>query len=769
MLVIAFLTMAMTILLTTRTMAAADTWSFMPRTDMFATNALLDLRCLNEQTAGEHGWMQSRDGKLYVPGNPLPFRGWSAGLRPFGFDYSVSNLAYTARFYAKMGINQVREMSDANANIRPDPNAEDLSLIKQDGLEKLHRLVAAMKQEGIYVTYCPWWIHNYRIMNNKTIPGYIGSGKPFFWRKDLQELAKGWYRQILTPTNPYTGITLAQDPTLNIIELQNEENLLFYGLDPSCCDPATWRDLRRQFTTFVVDKYGSLTLAEAHWKLNAAERAARIETSNGVAMLQMPVSWEYGVWGLDQSPAQQRFVADAMAFITHLERAYNDLIARYIKEDLGYTGLILGGNWRGADNVYLEDLARWGTLPPHGDCIAYHQYSSSLCLTPDKPNIAGYAWGPGTYFVNSSILTKPIYIPTNFKRMRNVPMICTEMGLPAPNDYDLEGIMTCAAYGAMHDMDQITWLQVCFMNWGYQCQFFNRFNHNWPHLIGQFPAAALIFRWGYVREAPVVVYEQRAIDDIYQRKLPLIINVHSSDPQYEPRKAATPQGDPAGTPLPGGVDPLAFEVGAVEYSIADTAVREVDSNTLNRCIDRAARRVQSSTGELTLDYGKQLLTINSPCAQGAVGKVGAAGSIDLKDIRIATSNALLSLVVVSMDGLPLTQSRKMLVQAVTPSRLSDARIETVTNAFTVTTASQDKSAKPSEIPAGAKLYVSGRALPFAIDCIHATVTFKNRAVRSATALDLYGYARPSETLVVKTSATGTALSLPVDTYYTIVE
>jgi hypothetical protein len=179
--------------------------------------------------------------------------------------------------------------------------------------------------------------------------------------------------------------------------------------------------------------------------------------------------------------------------------------------------------------------------------------------------------------------------------------------------------------------------------------------------------------------------------------------------------------------------------------------------------------VQSSTGELTLDYGKQLLTINSPCAQGAVGKVGAAGSIDLKDIRIATSNALLSLVVVSMDGLPLTQSRKMLVQAVTPSRLSDARIETVTNAFTVTTASQDKSAKPSEIPAGAKLYVSGRALPFAIDCIHATVTFKNRAVRSATALDLYGYARPSETLVVKTSATGTALSLPVDTYYTIVE
>ena len=49
--------------------AKSDTWTFEPRDDTFGAECLLDLRGLNEKSAGESGWMVAREGKLYIPGH----------------------------------------------------------------------------------------------------------------------------------------------------------------------------------------------------------------------------------------------------------------------------------------------------------------------------------------------------------------------------------------------------------------------------------------------------------------------------------------------------------------------------------------------------------------------------------------------------------------------------------------------------------------------------------------------------------------------------
>jgi hypothetical protein len=85
----------------------------------------------------------------------------------------------------------------------------------------------------------------------------------------------------------------------------------------------------------------------------------------------------------------------------------------------------------------------------------------------------------------------------------------------------------------MQDLDQITWLQVAFMGirrhipWGEYC---NKFNHNWPQLMGQFPGAALLFQMGYVTETPPFIWEGRTVADLANRKAPLVANVVSRDP-----------------------------------------------------------------------------------------------------------------------------------------------------------------------------------------------------------------------------------------------
>ena len=49
-----------------------------------------------------------------------------------------------------------------------------------------------------------------------------------FFNPKLQEGYKAWLKALLARPNPYTGIPLAQDPALAIIQLQNEDSLLFW-------------------------------------------------------------------------------------------------------------------------------------------------------------------------------------------------------------------------------------------------------------------------------------------------------------------------------------------------------------------------------------------------------------------------------------------------------------------------------------------------------------------------------------------------------------
>jgi hypothetical protein len=133
------------------------------------------------------------------------------------------------------------------------------------------------------------------------------------------------------------------------------------------------------------------------------------------------------------------------------------------------------------------------------------QYSSFFHVNPDNAGRAGWQVNPGDYYCDGSVIATPRYLPTSYKRMRHVPMICTEIGLPLPNRVSPEGQLVAAACGSLQDFDQISWLQVEFMGYGWHLDGpYNKFNHKWPHLMGQFPGAALLFRSGYVREGPAL-------------------------------------------------------------------------------------------------------------------------------------------------------------------------------------------------------------------------------------------------------------------------
>ena len=98
---------------------------------------------------------------------------------------------------------------------------------------------------------------------------------------------------------------------------------------------------------------------------------------------------------------------------------------------------------------------------------------------------------------------------------------------------------------------------------------------------------------------------------------------------------------------------------------------------LTKFIDHKAKTVVSSTSQLKLDWGKGLLTINAPAAQGASGNLAVSGEIKLSDVTISIPRDVAHAIIVSLDGQPIAKSKKMLLQVMTEEKATGFRSEPI--------------------------------------------------------------------------------------------
>src|SRR5262249_28143069 len=151
-----------------------------------------------------------------------------------------------------------------------------------------------------------------------------------------------------------------------------------------------------------------------------------------------------------------------------------------------------------------------------------------------------------------------------------------------------------------------------------------------PAMVGQFPAAARIYRQGLVATGEVLVELNLKIEDLLDLKgTPL--------PQDAAFDELRLKDVPKGTALqPGNViDPLVHFAGRTQVAFTETG-GAAKLKDLARYINRQGRVVRSSTGELTLDFGQAVLTVNAPAAQGVSGALRHAGWTELKEVVISS-------------------------------------------------------------------------------------------------------------------------------------
>jgi hypothetical protein len=719
---------------------AAGTWAFLHPPDPFEARAVLDLRYLNEKEAGQSGFLKlTPDGSAFALGNGKPVRLWAVGSDVYR-RASRADMARHARFLAKVGVNMVR----IHTQLAPGARGSRLTDVDHKEIDRIWQFVAALKKEGIYVTVSPYWATS-RDVSRWGIEGYTGNtalwGLLFFDAK-LQEGYRAWVTALYRPRNPYTGIPLARDPAVGIIQVQNEDSILFWTMQG--IKPAQVGRLGQKFGQWLVKKYGSLAKAKTAWSGAGHDRDDFARGKVGIFI----------VWHMTQ-PRQgglARRLDDQLQFLAEMQRRFYADMGDFYRKTLGCKQPLNASNWVTADPVKLNDVERWTYTAL--DVVAVNKYTGGVHTGDNN----GWRIDPGHHFTNQSCLTDPRGLPTNLKQVVGHPTIITESTWVHPERYQGEGPFLVAAYQSLTGVAAFYWfsattpefdLDPClrFLNLKGQHPLF-KWSCSTPSLMANFPAAALMYRKGYIRRGKPVVHEERPLEDLWQRKVPLIAEDRSFDPnRYTGTKGARSK-------VKGGADPLAFLVGPVEvkYGGQPASTTVVD---LARHIDRKKQVVRSITGEVRLDYGTGLCMVDTARAQGASGFLGKAGKITLGDVTIRSGNDYATVAVVALDDLPLRASRKILVQTGTSARLTGWK------------------ARPAQFAGdnkqrlqGYEVVVTGQP-PWRVVDTDVTLVVHNPAIQTATLLDTSGYAVKK---VKGQRAGGTfTIQLPPNALYLVLE
>jgi hypothetical protein len=704
------------------------TWAFVYPHHAAATPSALDLRGLNEKQAGQSGFIQrTPDGNGFALGDGTPVRFWAVGTEMFR--KSQAEIAQHVRFLAGLGVNLVRLHSD----ITPKKGAR-LEAADQREIDGIWRFVAAARKEGIYTTISPYWAMT-KDVEGWGIAGYSGSTELWsllFFNEDLQRAYKAWVRALYAPANPYTGISLARDPAVALIQVQNEDSLLFWTIQS--VKPAQQALLSRKFADWLVKKYGSLERASAAWDSVQHEGD---DFARGKAGL-------FIIWHMTQPQAggMQRRLADQLQFYAETQRGFYADMVDYYRNTLGCRQLLNASNWRTADPVRLEDVERWTYTAT--DVMAVNRYYNGGAHIGEN---TGWQIAPGQYFSQQSALFSPRELPLNIKQVVGYPNILTESLWVHPLAYQSEAPFLVSVYQSLTGLDAFYWYVATRPEYSDEPGF--KWLASGPMTMGGFPAAALMYRMGYIKQGDLVVHEERPLESLWNREPPIIAEGQAFDPNRD-------RGHVVGSSeLRTGVDPLAFLVGPVEVKFGGdrSQTRVVD---LTRYIDAQKKVIKSVTGEVTLDYGNGLCTLDAPRAQGACGFLARAGAIKLSDIAIQSGNGYATVLAVALDNRPLAASQKILVQVGTSARPTGWS----------TRAAEFKGEDGKTLIQGFQILKNGNP-PWRIVNTEIGLVVRNAGLKKATLLDPAGY-RVKE---VETTRTGGDFSvqLPLNTMYLILE
>lgn len=516
-------------------------------------------------------------------------------------------------------------------------------------LDRFQYLLAALKREGIY-----WLMYGLATPRGAYAGDVVESvRRGVYYNPAHQQHWRELVTRLFTAINPHTGLTTLDDPALAGIILVNEGGLNFQ-LRKQSQVPA---ELRARFVAWLRERYGdSKALANA-WK------------PDGLAKDE---SLEKGVIALPESnKAQSPRMADLQRFYLALEQETLQWMTEHLRK-LGYQGLITAFD----SGVSLQADASRAQL----DWVDMHRYH-------DYPK--GFVKAGTRRLQTSSISGDLRYLrQLAISRFGGRPYTVSEYGQPFWNAWRRESGLTAPSYAGFQDWDMICRMASAPIALGYGETGGKRKDAVYPFSVGMDPIgraaetlAALLFlrrdvaparsRVGVVLTPEYVFDVAAGVGRMPQEvsNLSLVSGVgllwqddksgRSGASGWQPDALMRP--DEAGLKLFTSGDSLSAEGNGARSGwstrtavLSKGGILPADNRT------SGARAVfESDTGELLLETRQRRMRVVTPKTEGVVFDGGLPIALSAFSVESASGPALVA--VSALDGLPLKDSRRMLV------------------------------------------------------------------------------------------------------------
>lgn len=413
------------------------------------------IKSLVEGPTGIHGFVyKGNDGHFYFE-DLTRARFWGVNLVSNGINIDHDTIDNITSELAENGVNMIRlHLIDSNymASLI-DYNSANSSNLNLEMIEKVDYLISKCGEKGIYI-YLDLLDARSFLESEGVVNGSLLGPKATIvsiFNDTLIEMQKQYATNLFTHINPYTGLTYAEDPTIALVEITNENGMIWnpYGSGTGWHDiPEPYRsELKEKWNVWLLNRYGNRTELDKAWTSGWGEHSLKSYEDPMAGTVELPDvvnGWSYSIYSRNYSDPILGYprVNDGSIFAYELVKSYFSTMKHHLRS-IGVKVPI------GASDD------QWEIIPPTQRAIKEELDFSAAGYYYDHPHgsynkIAEFSNTPELYTDRDAIA--PV---VSSQKIAGIPIVVREWNFPYPNDYRSEGIIQMAVFACLQDWDAV--------------------------------------------------------------------------------------------------------------------------------------------------------------------------------------------------------------------------------------------------------------------------------------------------------------------------
>ncbi len=420
-----------------------------PNAPDFPDSSLVDFSYLQDGPTDRHGFLfLGTDGQMYFEDGQRG-RFWGINVAKNAVFQPTERIDAAVDAIARAGFNLVRlHHVDGITGLLPPDRAGTAEPIDPAKLAAIDHWIAALGKRGIYVYLDLLDFRTFSEAEGVPEADVIGRGaKPYaLFNERLIELQMDYARRLLIDhINPETGLSFANDPTICMVELCDENGLFMAQRRKQPLISPYWEELTRRWNFWLRARYidtATLRTAWTDWQ----GHCALVETENldeGTVTLHGPGVDRGRLGGVPGSVGHETGRANDMALFLHtVHRDYFDQMSHFLRE-------------RGV-RVPIGAVTDFDTV---ADLRALHDELDFIGTNYyyDHPRLRNGEWRLPMYFVNHTPLGDEdgeSFVPrVTRSAFADRPIVVREWGVCWPNKFRAAGTVEAIAHACHQDID----------------------------------------------------------------------------------------------------------------------------------------------------------------------------------------------------------------------------------------------------------------------------------------------------------------------------